>query len=61
MITPTNYTSTTLPDQRVSLKTKQSSKWTKSMADYVLSLAFSCNDKTKVSKFLSSGFIHALK
>lgn len=53
MITPTNYTSTTLPDQRVSLKTKQSSKWTKSMADYVLSLAFSCNDKTKVSKFLS--------
>ena len=51
MITPTNYTSTTLPDQRVSLKTKQSSKWTKSMADYVLSLAFSCNDKTKVSKF----------
>ena len=48
-----------LPDQRVSFKTKQSTKWTKSMADYVVNLAISCNDKTRTSDFLNmaNGYI----
>ena len=48
-----------LPDQRVSFKTKQSAKWTKSMADYVVQLAISCNDKTRTADFLNmaNGYI----
>lgn len=42
-----------LPEQRVSIKTKQSKNWSKSMADYVIQLAISCNDKSKTTKFLS--------
>lgn len=43
----------TLPDQRVSFKTKQSARWTKQMADYVVNLAISCNDKTRTASFLN--------
>lgn len=41
-----------MPNQRVSLKEKQSSTWTKKMADYVLQLAFSSNDKSQTKRFL---------
>lgn len=49
-----------LPNQRVSLKTKESVKWTKSMADYVVNLAISCNDKTRTADFLNmaNGYIN---
>lgn len=43
----------TLPDQRVSFKTKQSSKWSKNMADYVVGLAISCNDKVRTANFMN--------
>ena len=43
----------TLPDQRVSFKTKQSAKWSKNMADYVASLAISCNDKVRTANFMN--------
>lgn len=42
-----------LPDQRVSFNKKQTAKWTKAMADYVVNLAISCNDKTRTAKFLN--------
>lgn len=42
----------TLPNQRVSLKKKQTSDWTKQMADYVVNLAISCNDKSRTRDFL---------
>lgn len=48
-ITKGNYI---LPEQRVSIKTKQSKDWTKKMADYVIQLAISCNDKSKTKQFL---------
>lgn len=44
---------TTLPDQRVSFKTKQSAKWSKNMADYVVGLAISCNDKVRTANFMN--------
>ena len=43
----------TLPDQRVSFKTKQSAKWSKNMADYVVGLAISCNDKVRTANFMN--------
>lgn len=43
----------TLPDQRVSFKTKQSAKWSKNMADYVVNLAISCNDKVRTANFMN--------
>ena len=50
-----------LPNQRVSLKTKQTAKWTKSMADYVVNLAVSCNDKSKTREFLDMANGHVNK
>lgn len=41
-----------LPNQRVSLKTKQSNAWTKQMADYIVSLAYACNNKQRTKEFL---------
>jgi len=41
-----------LPNQRVSLKKKQTSAWTKSMADYVVNLAVSCSDKSQTKTLL---------
>lgn len=54
-----NDLNSVLPDQRVSFKTKQSAKWTKQMADYVVNLAISCNDKTRTTSFLNmaNGYI----
>ena len=49
---PASRKNTTLPNQRVSLKTKQTEKWTKDMADYIINLAISCNDKTKTKTYL---------
>ena len=49
---PASRKNTTLPNQRVSLKTKQTSQWTKDMADYIINLAISCNDKTKTKTYL---------
>ena len=40
------------PNQRVSLSKKQSNAWTKSMADYVLQLAFSYNNKRETLELL---------
>ena len=45
---------TTMPNQKVSLSKKQSKTWTKQMADYVVGLAISCNDKSKVRDFLNA-------
>lgn len=41
-----------LPNQRISLKHKQSQKWTKEMADYVINLAVSSNNKNEVRDLL---------
>ena len=41
-----------LPDQRVSFKTKQTVKWSMNMANYVVTLAQGCNDKTRTARFL---------
>lgn len=43
----------TMPEQRVSFKTKQSSDWSRNMANYIVSLALSCNDKTRTEEFLN--------
>jgi len=50
-----------LPNQRVSFKTKQGAKWTKQMADYVVNLAISCNDKTRTVDFLNMANGHINK
>ena len=42
----------TLPNQRVSIKEKATPKWTKDMANYVISLALMSNDKSKTKTFL---------
>lgn len=43
----------TLPDQRVSFKTKQTVKWSMNMANYVVTLAVGSNDKTRTARFLN--------
>lgn len=48
-----------LPNQRVSLSTKRTTKWTRQMADYVVALAHSCNDKTETIENLrmANGYV----
>ena len=43
----------TLPDQRVSFRTKQTVKWSMNMANYVVTLAVGSNDKTRTARFLN--------
>jgi len=58
--TPSNLTFK-FPNQRISLKEKQTLKWTMDMANYVVRLAMSYNDKTKTVDLLNMANGHVDK